>query len=281
MKSKEPKSGAKRLRKKDLLAPIMEFLQKENKQAFNYKQIAYAIGATNAANRNDIINLLDELVAAEQIQEVSLGKYKALSNRGNEAIGVFVRRSNGRNSVLIDDESIFVAERNSKHALNGDKVRVMISASRKGQDPEAIVEEIIEKKEQVFIGTLKVAKNYAAVVTDSRFLAADIVIPRNKIKGGQSGDKVVAKIVRWADNEMNPEGEVVDILGRKGENTAEMHAILAEFGLPYKYPEAVEKAALKIDAGITPEEVARRRDFRKITTFTIDPKDAKDFDDAL
>jgi ribonuclease R len=167
------------------------------------------------------------------------------------------------------------------HALNGDKVRVEISANRKGQEPEAKVIEIIEPKDQVFIGSLKVEKDYAALVTDSKFLAADIIIPRSKLKGGKTGDKAIARIVQWRDEEMNPRGEVVDILGRKGENTAEMHAILAEFGLPYKYPENVEKAAGKIDAGITDEEVAKREDFRGVTTFTIDPRDAKDFDDAL
>ena len=167
------------------------------------------------------------------------------------------------------------------HAVNGDKVRVVISAALKGQDPEAKVIEIIEEKDQVFIGTLKVEGNYAALVTDSKFLAADIIIPRGRLKGGKDGDKAVARITRWNDDEMNPRGEIVDILGRKGENTAEMHAILAEFGLPYRYPASVEKAADRIDAGITPEEIARREDFRGITTFTIDPRDAKDFDDAL
>ena len=167
------------------------------------------------------------------------------------------------------------------HALNGDKVRVEISANRQGAEQEAKVIEIIEPKDQVFIGTLNVEKNYASLIPDSKFLAADIIIPRSKLKGGKTGDKAIARITQWRDEEMNPRGEVVDILGRKGENTAEMHAILAEFGLPYKYPENVEKAAEKIDAGITPEEVAKREDFRGVTTFTIDPRDAKDFDDAL
>ncbi|MDE6299278.1 MAG: ribonuclease R, partial [Muribaculaceae bacterium] len=162
-----------------------------------------------------------------------------------------------------------------------DKVRVEISANRSGAEQEAKVIEIIEPKDQVFIGTLNVEKNYASIVTDSKFLAADIIIPRSKLKGGKTGDKVIGRITQWRDEEMNPRGEVVDILGRKGENTAEMHAILAEFGLPYKYPENVEKAASKIEAGITPEEVAKREDFRGVTTFTIDPRDAKDFDDAL
>lgn len=281
MKPKKGKTENKRLKKSELVERILAFLEKENRQAFNYKQIAFAIGATSSHNRLDIINILDELVADDAILEVSLGRYKADTNRGTENIGYFVRRSNGKNSVIIDDEAIFVAERNSMHALNGDKVRVMIAARRRGQEPEAKVVEIIEKKDQVFIGTLKVEKNYAALVTDSKFLATDIIIPRGKLKGGKSGDKAIARIVKWSDNEMNPMGEVVDILGRKGENNAEMHAILAEFGLPYKYPENVEAAAAKIDAGITPEEIAKREDFRKVVTFTIDPRDAKDFDDAL
>ena len=270
-----------KLKKKELERLILNFLEKEHKQSFNYKQVAFAIDATHPSNRMDVINILDALVAADLIQEVGIGKYKANSNRGTENTGVFVRRSNGRNGVMIDDEFIFVQERNSRHALNGDKVRVEISAHRKGQEPEARVIDIIEPKEQVFIGTLNVERNYASLVTDSKFLAADIIIPRGKLKGGKTGDKAVARITQWRDEEMNPKGEVIDILGRKGENNAEMHAILAEFGLPYKYPENVEKAANAIDAGITKEEIARREDFRNVSTFTIDPRDAKDFDDAL
>lgn len=275
------KSSSRRLRKNELRDKIIDFLARQSKQAFNYKQIAHGIGALNPASRIDIINMLDLLTDADEITEVSLGKYKAKANRGSENIGIFVRRSNGRNAVVVDEEQILVAERNSMHALNGDKVRVMVSARRKGAEPEARVVEIIEPKEQVFIGTLHIDGNYSALVTDSKFLAADIIIPRSKLKGGKHGDKAVARIVQWRDEEMNPRGEVVDILGRKGDNTAEMHAILAEFGLPYRYPQNVEKAAGRIDAGITPEEVARREDFRPVTTFTIDPRDAKDFDDAL
>lgn len=275
------KSSSRRLRKNELRDKIIEFLAMQSKQAFNYKQIAFGIGATNPANRIDIINMLDLLTEADEITEVSLGKYKAKSNRGSENIGIFVRRSNGRNAVVVDEEQILVAERNSMHALNGDKVRVMVSARRKGAEPEARVVEIIEPKEQVFVGTLHIDGNYSALTTDSKFLAADIIIPRNRLKGGKHGDKAVARIVQWRDEEMNPRGEIVDILGHKGDNTAEMHAILAEFGLPYRYPQNVEKAADRIDAGITPEEVAKREDFRGVTTFTIDPRDAKDFDDAL
>ena len=278
--AKEEKRPA-RIRKGDLPALIVGFLQQNNKQSFNYKQISFGIGATHPSNRMDVINVLDELAAADDIMEVELGKYKAKANRGTENIGYFVRRSNGKNAVVVDDEQIFVAERNSMHALNGDKVRVVVSAARKGQEPEAQVIEIIEAKDQQFVGTLKIEKNYAALITDSKFLAADIVLPRGRLKGGKNGDKAVARIVQWRDDEMNPRGEIIDILGAKGENNTEMHAILAEFGLPYKYPENVEKAAEKIQEGITKEEVAKREDFRNVTTFTIDPRDAKDFDDAL
>ena len=280
MKQKDTPAGV-RLRKGDIQHLVVEFLQKDPKRSFNYKQIAHGIGATHPANRLDIINILDALAEADEILEVSLGKYKAKANRGTENIGYFVRRSNGRNAVIIDDENILVAERNSMHALNGDKVRVVVSASRRGQDPEARVVEIIEAKEQSFVGTVKVDKNVAVLVPDSKFLAADILIPRSKLKGAKQGDKAVARITQWRDDEMTPRGEIIDVLGKKGDNNAEMHAILAEFGLPYKYPLAVEKAAAKIDAGITPEEVAKREDFRGVPTFTIDPADAKDFDDAL
>ena len=269
------------MRKPEIEKRIVEFLQKEYKKAFNYKQIAFAIGATNPANRLDVINILDTLAEADEILEVALGKYKAKANRGTENVGYFVRRSNGRNAVIIDDENILVAERNSMHALNGDKVRVVVSASRRGQDPEARVVEILERKDQVFIGTIKMDRNVSLLVPDSKFLAADILIPRSKLKGGKDGDKAIARIVAWRDDEMTPRGEIVDVLGRKGDNTAEMHAILAEFGLPYRYPANVEKAADRIDAGITPQEIAKREDFRNILTFTIDPRDAKDFDDAL
>lgn len=260
---------------------IMEFLQRQNKQSFNYKQIAFGIGATQPSNRIDIINVLDEMSAVGDIVEIELGKYRAAANRGTENIGYFVRRSNGKNAVVVDDEQIFVAERNSMHALNGDKVRVVVSAARRGAEPEAQVIEIVEAKDQQFVGTLKVEKNYIALIPDSRFLAADIIIPRAKLKGGRNGDKAVVRITQWRDDEMNPRGEIIDILGTKGDNNTEMHAILAEFGLPYKYPANVVKAAEKISDDITPEEIARREDFRAVTTFTIDPRDAKDFDDAL
>lgn len=267
---------------KNLEHQVIEFVAQQQNNTYNYKQVAHAIGAKTATQQRNIALQLVEMAFNGEIIEVSPGKYKS-PQRGNEAIGVFVRRSNGKNSVVTeaDGESIFVAERNSMHALNGDVVRVNIAARRRGAEPEAEVIEIVEKKEQTFIGTLKVDKHFGYLLTDSKFLSTDIFIPKSKLKGGKTGDKAVVRITDWKDDFKNPSGEVVDILGKTGENNAEIHAILAEFGLPYKYPSSVEKAADKIGAGITEEVIAQRLDMRDVMTFTIDPADAKDFDDAL
>lgn len=260
---------------------IMSFAKTQGNTAFNYKQVSHAIGAAPRQQRAVAMELAEMAFDGDLI-EIAPGKYK-YPNRGNIGIGTFIRRSNGKNSVLLDDdeEAIFVAERNSMHALNGDRVKVNIAARRRGAEPEAQVIEIIEKKPQTFIGVLTVEKNFATLQTDSKYLATDIVIPRSKLKGGKTGDKAVVRITDWREDSNLPFGEILDILGKKGDNNAEIHAILAEFGLPYKYPEAVEKAAAEIGPGITDEVIARREDMRGVTTFTIDPKDAKDFDDAL
>lgn len=266
----------------DMHSAVMAYIAQQKNATFNYKQAAYAIGAESASSHRAIAMMLAEMAFDGELIEVSPGKYKS-PQRNNVTIGTFVRRSNGKNSVVTDEdsESIFVAERNSMHALNGDRVKVIVSAARKGVEPEAEVLEIIEKKEQTFIGTLRVERQYAYLLTDSKFLATDIFIPRNKLRGGKTGDKAIARITSWPDDAKNPVGEVIDILGETGDNTTEMHAILAEFGLPYRYPENVNAAAECIDAGITPEVIGMREDMREVPTFTIDPKDAKDFDDAL
>lgn len=271
-----------RKQSKNLHAEVMNFISQQKNGTFNYKQVAYAIGADTTSAHRAIALILAELAFDGDLIEVSPGKYKAPS-RSNETTGTFVRRSNGKNSVITDDdgESIFIAERNSMHALNGDKVRIIVAAHRRGVEPEAEVVEIIEEKEQSFIGTLEVERQYAFLQTDSKFLATDIFIPKTKLKGGKTGDKAIVKITSWPEDAKNPIGEVIDILGQTGDNTTEMHAILAEFGLPYHYPENVNAAAERIDAGITDEVVAQRVDMRSVLTFTIDPKDAKDFDDAL
>ena len=266
----------------ELLLKIGEFINAQKNNTFNYKQVSHAINATTHAQQKAVAMILAEMAFDGDLIETTPGKYKS-PHRSNVMTGTFVRRNNGKNSVITDNdnESIFVAERNSMHALNGDKVKVIIAAHRRGAEPEAEVIEIIEKADQVFIGTLQVEKSFGYLLTDSKYLATDIFIPKAKLKGGATGDKAIARITNWPEGMKNPQGEIIDILGKTGENNAEIHAILAEFGLPYRYPEAVERAAAKIDAGITPEVIASRLDMRDVTTFTIDPKDAKDFDDAL
>jgi len=265
-----------------LVAQIKEWVDKQQNNTYNYKQVAHAIGVSAPILQRTVAMTLVDMAFNGDLIEVSPGKYKT-PQRTALSTGTFVRRSNGKNSVItdVDGETIFIAERNSLHALNGDRVKINIAARRRGVEPEAEVVEIIEKKDQTFIGTLQVDKYFGMLLTDSKFLATDIFIPKNRLKGGKTGDKAIVRITEWPEDAKNPRGEVVDILGKNGENNAEMHAILAEFGLPYVYPESVERAAKKIDAGITPDVIATRLDMRDTTTFTIDPKDAKDFDDAL
>lgn len=275
------RKGSKRIKKEDMLASVVEFFNQDRKRAFNYKQVAHGVGATTTPQKQMVFQLLEGMAEQNFLIEVSPGKYKA-NSRGTEVIGRFERRVNGKNHVITDDdESIFIAERNAMHAMDGDRVRVLVYAKRRGHDAEGEVVEIVEKTPQIFVGMLEVQKHFAFLLTDNKVLANDIFIPKTALKGGKTGDKAVVRITEWPDRARNPYGEVVDILGPAGENNTEIHAILAEFGLPYRYPEAVEKAANKIPDAITDEEIAAREDFRQVTTFTIDPKDAKDFDDAL
>ncbi len=273
---------AKKKHESGLREQIDRYIATASAATFNYKQVAAAIGERNSTHHRSIAIYLAELAFDGVLLEVSPGRFKPVQ-RTVVATGTFVRRSNGKNSVVTDadGETIFVAERNSMHALNGDRVAISVAARVRGREPEAKVTEILERKQQTFIGTLRVGKHMGTLVTDSKFLATDIVIPRNKLRGGRTGEKAVVRITEWPENEQIPYGEVVDVLGPTGENNTEIHAILAEYGLPYVYPAAVEKAADKIDAGITPEVVAEREDMRGVVTFTIDPRDAKDFDDAL
>lgn len=282
MTKKSKSATSKRVSPKSLREEVLSYIAKQGANTFNYKQVAYAIGANGTAAHKAIAMMLAEMAFDGDLIEVSPGKYKS-PQRNNVTVGTFVRRANGKNSVITDTdgETIAVAERNSMHALNGDRVRINIAARRRGVEPEAEVIEIVEEKDQTFIGTLHVDRRLAYLETDSKFLANDIIINPGKLRGGKMGDKAIVRITSWPEDDKNPRGEVVDILGKTGENTAEMHAILAEFGLPYRYPENVNAAAEKIGAGITPEEIAKRVDMRDVTTFTIDPRDAKDFDDAL
>ena len=280
-KNKEKKAG-KRMKKKDLVNILMNFFHSKPTEALSLKFIFSELKMTTHPLKMLCIDILNELRDGDYITEVDKNKFR-LNDHGKELTGTFQRKSNGKNSFIPDEggDPIFIAERNSAHAMNNDKVKIVFYAKRKNHDAEGEVVEILERANDTFVGTLEVANSYAFLVTENRTLANDIFIPKEKLKGGKTGDKAVVKIVEWPDKAKNPIGQVIDILGKAGDNTTEMHAILAEFGLPYVYPEAVEKAADKIPAEISEEEIARREDFRKVTTFTIDPKDAKDFDDAL
>ena len=279
---KERNPAEKRMKKDEIIRRVVEFLSSDTKRAFNYKQISHAIGALTHPQKELVVNILYNLAADDIVEEVAPGKFKYVS-RGKVVVGVFERRSNGKNMVKLEEggDPIIVSEQNSNRAMNGDTVEVMLSAKRRGATNEGAVVAILKTKPQTFVGVLEIQPNFAFLITDNKVLANDIFIPKNKLKGGKSGQKAVVRITEWPERAKNPFGEVIDILGDAGDNNTEIHAILAEFGLPYKYPEAIEKAAEAIPSDITADEIARREDFRQITTFTIDPKDAKDFDDAL
>ena len=282
MSKKREKKAGKRMKKKELANMLLAFFHEKEGEVLALKYIFDQLRLTTHPLKMLCMDILEELKQDDYINEIDNHKYR-LNTHGVEMVGTFQRTHNGKNTFTPEEggEPILIAERNSAHAMSGDKVRVAFHAKRRGHEPQGEVIEIIERAENTFVGTLEVGKGYAFLLTESRTLANDIFIPTNLLKRGKSGDKAVVRIIEWPERSKNPIGEVIDILGRSGENDAEMHAILAEFGLPYSYPANVERAAERISEEITAEEVAKREDFRQVTTFTIDPKDAKDFDDAL
>jgi ribonuclease R len=280
-KKKRPKKPSTRVNKKELVRNIINVFNENAEKTFNYKQMSTLLDVKSESQRIFINQLMYELLEEEFLVEISRGKFK-LNSRGGYIEGKIDRQ--GVKTYLIPDdggEPVFIPERKTNHAFLNDRVKVFLYARRKGQMPEGEVVEITKRAKDTFVGILEVLDNFAFLISDNKVLTNDIFIPKNKLNGGKNGQKAVVRLTEWTPNMKNPVGEVIDVLGEKGNNTVEMHAILAEFGLPYKYPEKVEEAANQIDAGITQEEVSKRIDMRKITTFTIDPRDAKDFDDAL
>lgn len=278
---KQKKNGTK-MTKADLEEQIVSLFQLEQTEKFSLKQIYKRLKLKTHPMKMLCANIIEDMTA-NGFLTLEGGALYRLSEQGQIIEGTFQRKSNGKNSLLPMDggDPIFVAERNSGHAMNGDIVRIAMCAHRKGHQPEGVVTEIVKKTHNTFVGTLQVNKHYAFLTTNTNTLANDIFIPPTKLNGGMNGDKALVKVTEWPDDAKNPIGEVVDILGKAGNNNAEMHGILAEFGLPYKYPEDVEKAADEIPATITQADYNEREDYRSVNTFTIDPKDAKDFDDAL
>ena len=280
-KRNRKENSSTRVRKSELVRNIINIFNENTDKTFDYKQVSKLLNIKSESQRIFINQLLYELFDEDFLVEISRGKFK-VNSRGGYITGVIDRQ--GVKTYLIPDdggENVFIPERKTNHALLNDKVKVFLYAGRKGQMPEGEVVEIIKRAKDTFVGILEVSDNFAFLISDNRVMTNDIFIPKSKLNGGKNGQKAVVKLMEWEPNLKNPVGEVIDVLGDKGNNTTEMHAILAEYGLPYKYPVDVEAAADHIDAGITPEEVAKRIDLRGVTTFTIDPRDAKDFDDAL
>lgn len=269
---------------KSQLAEVLQgFFSSQPGVTFSFKEIFKSLKLNTHPLKMLAIDIMEEMAWDDFLTRVSDNSYK-LNQTTQVAEGVFMRKANGKNSILPEgtDKPIFVSERNSLWALNGDRVQYQMMARRKNHIKEAQVIQILERAKDQFVGRLRVDDDMAFMVTPTSTFVHDIIIPKSKLKGGKTDDKAIVKIIQWPDaDHKNLIGEVVDVLGHKGENDTEMNSILAQYGLPYKYPKEVEEAAEKISGEITPEDEKVREDFRDTWTCTIDPKDAKDFDDAL
>ena len=280
--SKGKKSG-KRLTKKQLGEQLEELFVSQPGKSLTFKEIFKTLHLNTHPLKMLAIDIMEEMEWDDFIAKDGDNAYR-LNTKGQVQEGTFIRKSNGKNSFMPDggDKPIFVSERNSMGALNGDRVKVSLMARRQKHIKEAQVIEMLHRAKDQFVGRLKVDRDLAYLVTPNSLFVHDIIIPKRKLKGGKTDDRAVVKVTQWPDaDHKNILGEVVDVLGHSGDNDTEMNAILAQYQLPYKYPEAVERAADKITGEIRPEDVAERVDMRGVWTCTIDPKDAKDFDDAL
>jgi ribonuclease R len=268
--------------RESLNGQILALLAKTPDQGFNYKQIAKRLNITDAPGKQIISDILHDLVRQGSVQEILHGKYKAKTTRGYVTGTVDMTRM-GYGFISSDDieDDVFVTAKNLKTALHGDTVKVWLYAKRKGSRPEGEVVEIIERWRTSFVGTVEIMPNFAFLIPDNKNMPFDLFIPSSKLNGAKQGQKAVAKVVDWDPKSKNPVAEIINVLGYPGLHETEIHAILAEFELPYNFTEEVEADADKIPGEITENDIKVRRDFRKISTFTIDPADAKDFDDAL
>ena len=254
-------------------------------QAMNYKQVARRLNITQTSKKKQIGRILYELLDKGQLIEEKPGKFKLEPSymRNNRLVGKIDMTTAGTAYVIVENlpEDIYIAERNLSTALHGDIVELSIIKVKRSGKAVGKVEKVIERAQTEFVGTIAKSLKYAFLVPDSKRMPVDIYVPLNKLKGAENGVKAIVRMNDWPEDAESPFGEVIEILGTPGENETEMHAILAEFGLPYKFRESIEREAKQINVAIKEEEVKKRRDFRSIPTFTIDPEDAKDFDDAL
>lgn len=273
----------KRLNKKQITEKLQDFFLQNPDKQHSFKEIFKALKLDTHPAKMLAVDVMEDMAWDDFLVKKGENAYQ-LNMNGQVQEGTFQRKSNGKNTVVPDDGAtpIFVAERNSMFALTGDKVQFTLMARRKNHIREAMVTNILKRAKDTFVGRLRVEKDFAFLVSNSDIFVHDVIIPKRKLKGGKTDDKAVVKITQWPSKDnKNMVGEVVDVLGKQGDNDVEMNSILAQYGLPYKYPKNVEDAAEKIDPTITEEDYNEREDFRDVTTFTIDPHDAKDFDDAL
>ena len=283
-KGKKKSKGNKKkdTNKKILMNKMIGLFTNNPSNIYNYKQIAKLFDITDEGSKLLITAILYELLDHGSLIEISRGKFK-LANQGGYITGEVQLTMRGAGYIISDecDEDVFVTQSNLNHALNGDIVKVYLYAKKRGKQQEGEVVEIIKRSTDSIVGVVEVSKTFAFMTANSRQMPYDVFIPLNKLKGAKDGDKIVVKITEWPEKYRNPFGEVIAVLGRPGENETEMHAILAEFDLPYEFDKKVEEAANKVPVDISEKDYKERRDFRDIPTFTIDPADAKDFDDAL
>ena len=279
--SKPPRKFGKK--QKTFSEKIVKILSQNANKPFNYKQICAILELTDTKSRNEIIKDLKILAAQKIIIEAEPGSFliKAMSQDYYEGK---IDMTSRRTAYFISDEleeDVFIPTNNLNHALDKDLVKVYVYNRRKGRKPEGEVIEVLERNKDEFVGVIDIQKNFAFVTTANPKMYTDIFIPKDKYNDAENGDVVLVKIEDWPKKADSPFGSVIKVLGKPGEHNTEIHAILAEYGLPSDFPVEVEVFAQKIDTSIQEEEIVKRRDMRNVLTFTIDPKDAKDFDDAL
>lgn len=274
---------ARNHRKNEITKGIFTVLEKEPKKSFNYKQIAAKLGITDAHDRNTLIKRLGQLKAKKRISEVNRGSYRAMATTKTYHVGTVDITGRGNAYIVIDgmDEDVFVPFNKLKKAFHNDTVEVYIFPKRKGKKLEGEISKIVKRHKTEFVGIVEMQKNFAFVRPTDFRMYTDIFVSQDHMGTASDGDKVIVEMTEWPDRVDSPFGKITEVLGKPGEHDTEIHSILAEYGLPYAFPLEVERFANQLDTSIKPEEIARRRDMRKVLTFTIDPKDAKDFDDAL
>jgi ribonuclease R len=261
---------------------VLEVFVKNITQAFNYKQLAAKLNIGDEETREIVNEIIIDLHQKGQLEEITKGKYQVKAMR-NHVEGIVDMAQSGSAYLLVEgkDEDIFIAPRKLRNALHGDKVKVFVYAKRNGKHLEGEVLEILHRSKTEFTGVIQLTPRVAFLIPDNKKMLHDIFIPLDVLKGAKDGDKAVAKLTEWPEGAKNPMGEIIHVLGKQGENATEMYAVLAEYGFPLEFPKAVEKESEAISEKMNPKEIAKRRDFRDTLTITIDPVDAKDFDDAI